>query len=514
MRTKRFLMNGLILACTTVFLRAVGVSFNVYITNRIGAEGIGLFGLIMSVYMFATTVASSGASLAATRLVTEELALGCDRGIRRSMRICLSYTLFFGLTAACLLFFFAKPLGLYWMDDARTVKSLRVLAVSMPCIAMSSAMSGYFTAVRRIAKSAAAQILELGVKIGVTVFALSLFIDRGIEYACVAVVGGGSVAEVASCLFSYFLYRRDLQHYRGKRECERRYLGRMLGIALPVAVSAYLRSGLVTVEHLMVPRGLKKFGASASASLAQYGVVHGMVMPVLMFPSAVISAFAGLLVPELAEFQTQNKTRGIHRVVSRAMRLTLLFGIGTAGIFFAFAEELGMAIYKSGDAGLFIRFLAPLVAVMYTDGVTDAMLKGLNQQVYSMGYNIIDSVVSVGLIYMLLPRFGVNGYVAVIFITELLNAFLSINRLIRVTDFKISVFGDVVLPLGVILCVVYGARVISVIAFGCVPQNALPLAGIICFSAMVYQGVMALFKRLSGKPASLYGEWHSPVVPR
>ena len=471
-RTKRFFVNGIILGCTTVFLRGVGVSFNVYITNKIGAEGIGLFGLIMSVYMLATTVASSGASLAATRLVTEELSLGCERGIKKSMGVCLGYTLFFGLLSGCLLFFFAKPLGIICLGDERTVRSLRLLAISMPCIALSSAMSGYFTAVRRIAKSALSQIFELGVKICVTVFALKLYINRGIEYACMSVVGGGSIAEIASFTIMYVLYRYDAGRYFNQREKEKNYLFRMLQISVPVAVSAYLRSGLVTLEHLLIPRGLKKFGASASASLAQYGVVHGMVMPILLFPSAILSAFAGLLVPEMTEFQKQSRTRDINRVASRAFRLTLIFGIGAAGIFFLFAEELGMTIYKSGDAALFIRFLAPLVMVMYTDSVTDAMLKGLNQQVYSMRYNIIDSAVSVVLIYTILPRFGVNGYVAIIFVTELLNAFLSINRLIKVTDFRISVLRHILLPVVFILGSGYGVRLFLTVVFGNIPQTA------------------------------------------
>jgi len=485
-RTKRFFLNGVILGCTTVFLRGVGVSFNVYITNKIGAEGIGLFGLIMSVYMLATTVASSGASLAATRLVTEELSLGCDRGIKKSMRVCLGYTLFFGMLSACLLFFFAEPLGTLWLGDERTVRSLRLLAVSMPCIALSSAMGGYFTAVRRITKSAMSQIFELGVKICVTVFALKLYISRGIEYACMAVVGGGSVAEIASFTVMYLFFRYDEKRYKNQREKEKHYLFRMLRISVPVAISAYLRSGLVTLEHLLIPRGLKKFGASASASLAQYGVVHGMVMPILLFPSAVLSAFAGLLVPEMTEFQKQGRTRDINRVASRAFCLTLIFGIGAAGVFFVFAEELGMTIYQSGDAALFIRFLAPLVTVMYTDSVTDAMLKGLNQQVYSMRYNIIDSAVSVALIYTILPRFGVNGYVAIIFVTELLNAFLSINRLIRVTDFRISVFRHILLPGAFILGSGYGVRLLFAAVFGNIPSGAGALTVAILATVSLY----------------------------
>ncbi len=510
-RTKQFLKNGLILACSTVFLRGVGLFFNVYITGKIGAEGIGLFGLIMSVYLFATTLANSGASLATTRLVTEELTLGCDRGIRKGMVFCLCYTLCFGLLSAGLLFFFAEPLGVLGMGDERTVKSLRALSVSMPFIALSSAMGGYFTAVRRVAKSAAAQVFEIFVKILVTVFFLSFVPGGNIEYACLAVVAGGSVAEMASCLFLFCFYRGDLRRYDGTREGEKAYGIRMTKIAVPVAVSAYLRSGLVTVEHLLVPRGLKQFGASASSSLAQYGVVHGMVMPVLLFPCAALSAFGGLLVPELSEFQKIGQKKSIDFVASRALRLTLLFGIAAAGVFFAFSHELGMAIYKSGDAGLFIRFLAPLVVVMYADNVTDAMLKGLGQQVYSMGYNIIDSAVSVVMISVLLPRFGVDGYVAVIFTTEILNAFLSIHRLLSITEVRLSLFRDVFLPAGVILTSAYGVRRLWQLRFGGMPTAPLPLFAAIFLVVAVYFAFMFLCRPRKSKSLDLSGR--KPAVP-
>lgn len=495
LRTKRFLMNGLVVACTAVFLRGVGVSFNVYITNTIGAEGIGLFGLVMSVYMLATTVASSGASLAATRLVTEELALACDKGIRKSMVICLGYTLLFGFLSGSFLFLFARPIGALWLGDERTIKSLRLLSVSMPFVALSSAMNGYFTAVRRVAKGALSQVFELLVKIAVTVLGLRIFVSRGIEYACMAVVGGGSIAEILSFLVMYGLYKLDVNRYRGQMEKEKRYLFRMLHIAVPVAVSAYLRSGLVTLEHLLIPRGLKKYGASSSASLAQYGVVHGMVMPVLLFPSAVLSAFAGLLVPELTEFQKQNKPVGINRVVSRTFGVSIPFSVGAAAIFFAFAKELGTAIYQSGDAALFIRFLAPLVVVMYTDSVTDAMLKGLNQQVYSMRYNIIDSAVSVSLIYAVLPRFGVDGYIAIIFITEILNASLSINRLLTVTGFKIPLMRTFFMPAVLAFASAYAVRFGFVVLIGYVPDSPMLLTLGITTVAVIYALLLFIIQK-------------------
>jgi stage V sporulation protein B len=75
------------------------------------------------------------------------------------------------------------------------------------------------------------------------------------------------------------------------------------------------------------------------------------------------------------------------------------------------------------------------------------MLKGLGEQLSSMKYNIIDSAISVFLVYTLLPMMGINGYVVCVFITELVNDVLSLSRLIRVTHVKLPIYRAVIAPL-------------------------------------------------------------------
>ena len=236
--------------------------------------------------------------------------------------------------------------------------------------------------------------------------------------------------------FSFLLYRIDRRRYRAVRTGGERLTRRLLGIALPVAVSAYARSALTTIEHILIPPRLRAFGYSKEEALARYGVVHGMVLPVLLFPSAFLTAFSSLLVPELAECNVTKDHRQIHYIISRVLHVTLIFAIGVSGIFLAFPGELGLAIYQNAEAGMYLKIFAPLVIVMDLDSVVDGMLKGLNQQVSSMRYNVIDSLVSVGMVYFLIPVCGIGGYVAVIFVSEMLNGYLSLNRLIRVTDFQ------------------------------------------------------------------------------
>ena len=77
--------------------------------------------------------------------------------------------------------------------------------------------------------------------------------------------------------------------------------------------------------------------------------------------------------------------------------------------------------------------MAPLTPILYLDIVADALLKGMDQQLSVLRYSIIDSTLSVILLYTLLPIFGLKGYITVLFFTSFVNAALSISRLTAVT---------------------------------------------------------------------------------
>lgn len=485
-KVKAFFLNAVLLTATSLLMRTVGVGFGVYLSNKIGASGMGLYQLIMSVYTLAVTLATSGVSLAATRLVAEELGRGNPAGAKKAMHRCLAYSALFGTATGIALFRCADYVGLIWLGDARTVLSLRLLAVSLPFIGMSAAMGGYFTAVRRVFKSASAQVFEQAVRIFLTIAGLTLLMPRGLEYACLAIVGGGSLAEFCSFFYSLLLFLLDIRRHKSDRNPAKGLTRRLLGISLPVAFSSYARSGLVTIEHLLIPRGLKKSGASPEAALASYGLLHGMVLPVVLFPAAMLQALAGLLVPELAECRARCHEIRINYIASRVFQITLLFSIGVAGIMFSFSHELALAIYNSNETAGYIRLLAPLIPVMYLDTAVDGMLKGLGEQVSSMRYNIIDASCSVVLVYFLVPRFGLAGYLCTIFFTELLNSALSANRLITVTSFRFRLWGWVIKPLFGVAGACAAARLLLRLSGAVFSGNAACAAAHIALAAGIY----------------------------
>ena len=295
-------------------------------------------------------------------------------------------------------------------------------------------------------------------KIFACIFFFSSWGASDVESACLCVVCGGAAAEFISFILSWIFYATEKKIRTGKinENEKKRSLRLLLSNALPLALSAYMRSALVTIEHVLIPTGLQKSGSSRDASLAAYGTVSSMVFPLVLFPSAITASFAGLLIPEIAGSYEIGDNHRICGIVSSVMDTVLMFSIGCAGIMISFSFDLAHQIYpSSSDASKYIALIAPLIPVMYLDTAVDSMLKGLGEQVYSMAVNIADALISVILVWILLPKFGIYGYIITVYFTELINAALSIARLLIKSKVKTHVLLWVGRPL---LCIIAATR--------------------------------------------------------
>ncbi len=439
---KQYMRNAILLALVNILLRGAGVSFNGYVAGKIGSESMGLFTLVMSIYGFAVTLATSSVHLASTRLTADRCARIAD-GDRASHRQTLRqvlfavcrYSLLFGLVTAVLLFGLSAPLAVWVLRDERTLSSLRLLAFSLPAISLTSALNGYFTGMRKIVKNAAVTLWEQGAKFCITAAALVTVVPtQSVEGMCLAVVGGSAAAEglslVLAAIFTLTDSRIPLGEKpgRGTTVLSTRFQ-EAWDIAFPVAFGSYARQGLVTAEHLAIPWGLRRSGSSASEALAAYGVLQGMALPVVLFPYAVIGAFTGILIPEVTALDAVGNREGLRKLSKRVLVTAGWFSALAFLVFFFFAGPLGQGIYHNAEAGMYIRALSFLVPFMYLDTVTDALLKGLGEQVYCMRVNMADALVSLVLVTICTPIWGLWGYVVSMYACEVMNLWLSARRL-------------------------------------------------------------------------------------
>jgi stage V sporulation protein B len=141
---------------------------------------------------------------------------------------------------------------------------------------------------------------------------------------------------------------------------------------------------------------------------------------------------AELLIPELTAAQVSGNMIKVRNIVTRILKLAFYFSFGCSMTLFLFGGVIGKLLYGSADAGNYIRLLAPLVLVMYMDMITDGLLKGLGEQLYTMFVNISDSLASVVIVWLTLPIWGINAYLFMIIITEILNFAASMHRLRKV----------------------------------------------------------------------------------
>lgn len=434
---KRLIMNTALLTGSSLAMSAISMAFQVWLAGRIGSAGIGLYQLVLSVAFLCTTFAVSGIRFAATRLVSEELGHERSWSVAAAMRRCFAYSLFFGLSALAVLWSFAEPIGFLWIGDARTVKSLKLIAFSMPFLSLSSVMSGYFTACGRVWKPTLVHLGEQLITIGFVAFFLTHSPAGDIEKNCAAVMLGNVCGDVISFICMLLFYLTDRHSVKDYSAQKLKLTSRMLKVALPLAVSAYARSALSTLEHLLVPRGLRAAGFSADRALSGYGVIQGMVLPILSFPACLLMALAELIIPELTEAQVRGNDGDISKTVSSLIKKGLGYSSAVALVLFIFADKLGVRIYSSPEAGDYLRLLAPLIPIMYTDMVADGCLKGLGQQLWCMGINLLDALLGVLLVWQVLPVFALKGYICIIYFNECLNFTLSIMRLGKVTKIRL-----------------------------------------------------------------------------
>ncbi len=198
-----------------------------------------------------------------------------------------------------------------------------------------------------------------------------------------------------------------------------------------------LKAGLTSAEKLIIPRRLA-LHAGTGAPLEAFGIVCGMVMPVLMFPSAVLFALAELLIPELARCTAVGSARRIRYLARRNLRMAMLYGLCCGGLLFLLADPLTRALYQNSQAGHWLKLFALLAPMLYCDALIDAMTKGLGQQNHCVRYNIVTSALDLALLYVLLPWYGMAGYFASFFVTHLLNFILSFRRLLSAAQITAS----------------------------------------------------------------------------
>ncbi|MCL2047704.1 MAG: polysaccharide biosynthesis protein [Defluviitaleaceae bacterium] len=401
-----------------VITRILGFVYRVYMSNLMGAEGMGLYQLIMPVYTLAWSIACAGFNTTVSKLTAQERAKGEYGNMALMLKQSVLITSALGVVLTFVLYFGAGLMSVYFFGDARTMLPLKILSLAFPFMAAGTCIRGYFIGLQETKIPAVNQVLEQIVRMVVIYLIAAAFVPRGLEYAAAAAV----IAIVAEEVFSFFfvfgaykLHRKKRRVFAKRSFSATQSFALIMAMALPLTGNRVVGSLLTAWENVLIPRRLQMYGLPAAEAISEFGRIQGMAIPLIFFPTAVLTALSVTLVPAVSEATAVGGKNGrgasdVSSFASKALLFASVTGMGAASMFFFFSHEMGLAIYNQ-QIGFMLQLLGVMCPFIYMQIIISGVLNGLGCQMFIFRNSLISSGICIAFIFILVPKFGLSAYI-------------------------------------------------------------------------------------------------------
>lgn len=433
MQKRLFFKNTLILTATSFLLRGIGIFFRIYLSNIIGAEGMGIYQLIFCIYTLMCVVVSAGFTSSSAKL-----AAAAPNFRLCVIKTCLKTSFFVSLICSVFFFVSAKSIAKICIGFVQAEDCIKILSCGLIFVSASACLKGYFTALRKASVCSNSQLFEQFIRMGIIFLLLPQTKNTDIYTSCKAVVFANAVSELAAFAFLYTAYKKEsknLSNFKNTYPIFKNFLS----VFVPVSISSYTNSSLHTIENLIVPDALFKHTLNKTLSVSLFGMIKGMAIPVIFFPASLLNAVSTLLLPEISFMNENKNTNSIKKTLSCTIHLTLILSFGIGAMFFVCANDISYILYHNTEVGHFMRSLSLIIPFMYTESVTASTLCALNLQKASMRFNIYNSVIRIASILTFLPHFGIESFIIIMIASNIFTSTLNFIWLYRHTKFDISI---------------------------------------------------------------------------
>ena len=421
----QMLKNALILAFSGICAKSFDFIFRGFYSRHLGAEGMGLLSLGFGLHGVMLTISTAGLGVAVSKIVSEYLEKNNLGAAGKSMKLSIYGVSVLSLCIILITFLFSGFISKNLLSDPRISAGICCLVPSVLFMGISYCLKGYFYASRKVTFPALSEFLEQAVKfISITVL-LKIFLPFGVEYGCAAVFAGISIGEFSSCLFLSVIFLKDAKPYLTAKTEENNIPSAILKISLPSMLSSATGSVLRMQEEVRIVTAFRQFGMSSADALSNLGVIHGMVMPMLVFPLSLMGSVTTLLIPEIARRNTASHKLRLRGLIKKIYLLGIPAGIVIAAAVYIFPQYLSELVYGRTDTVPFHKVLSPLLPLMFADSLSCAILNGLGKQFSLMAYSITDCALRLGSIILFVPCFGINALIFIIIFSNIFTCCLT-----------------------------------------------------------------------------------------
>ena len=442
-------MTGtVILTLTGLVSRFIGFFYRIFLSNVFGAEGMGLYQLISPVLALSFSLTVSGIQTAISKYVASETS---THDYKNSFRtLWTGFLLAMALSAVCALgiYVYAEPIAVNLLLEERTAPLLRIIALSIPMASVHSCINGYFYGIRKTGIPAFSQLAEQVCRVGSVYLIYFICQNHGltptISFAVVGLVIGESASMIVSVVailarahqvfpVPSFSHCRTAQPFSSVISVYRRITGQLLQLAVPLSANRLVLNLLQSVEAIYIPNRLMAYGLSNADALSVYGVLTGMSLPLILFPSAITNSISVLLLPVVSEADANGNQTAVKRAILTSIRSCLLLGFLCTAMFLLFGRMAGLLLYGSELAGSFILTLSFLCPFMYIASMLNSILNGLGKTIQTFLFSVVSLLLRLLFVFFAIPRFGIQGYLWGMLASQMLQTLLCTVSALRIS---------------------------------------------------------------------------------
>lgn len=496
-RKNSLLGNALAITVFALCVKFMGMLFRLYLTGRIGTEGMGLYQLIMSVYGMFTTLATAGLTVTVSGLASERYITGGMGEARHILKRTVRLSLLISIPAGIVMLVGADITASRFIGDIRVSLPLRILSLSMPFMAVAACLKGWFFAITQPLKPSIASLLEQTVKICVTILLLGTFMKGKSDPVslCVGTVTGITLGEVFSTLLLGGMYfagnKKEPVSFSDKKECDRS----IRHVCFPVAAGAYMTSILHTCESVLIPKMLLLYGGDRESALSDFGIIRGMAIPLLFFPFSFLSSLISVAVPEISRLKALENKQALKEKTSKILTYGWMFSVAAGGLFLLFPDIMGNAFYRTDEATRAIRILAAVTPFMYIETITDGMLKSIGEQMWTFITGLINSALRITAVVFIISRTGAEGYLWLLVVSNLFSYAMCAYRMKKKAGARPDIIKGILTP---VLCFGAGgaaAYMIKDYINGIYPKAVCVTVFYLAVGGILYLFITKLWKR-------------------
>ena len=430
-RHNPLITGTIILTATGLLIRFIGFFYRIFLSRNFGAANVGIYQLIAPVLALTFSLTVSGIQTAISKFVAGEPATRDYRSSLEHLFAGLGISLSLSAVATLFIYQGSDFIASQLLLEPRTAPLLRILALSVPLSAIHSCINGYYYGVRETGIPAASQLIEQSLRVGSVYIIYQICISRGYEPTIAFAVLGLVIGECASMLFSLVAIRQRFGNFLIAAAPLHFPISslfsaakRLFMLAAPLSANRVILNLLQSIEAIYIPNRLMLHGLNNSAALSAYGVLTGMALPLVLFPSAITNSVSVLLLPVVSEADSLLRKDTIQKAVRLSTRFSLVLGVSCTALFLFGGKFLGNMLFENAQVGNYIMTLSFLCPLLYLSSMLNSILNGLGKTGLTFCYSVASLLLRLVFVFFFIPQFGMPGYLWGVLASQLLQTVL------------------------------------------------------------------------------------------